>query len=120
LADFSKTDRRQDLFHESMARMSAGQWLEAEKPLRACIAMSDCLPQPNGNLGICLMMQDRYDEAEAAFRQALKIDPKYDRARQNLKLLADVRQTGQKPIFGGTTALADEKDLKVSMSFVPD
>ncbi len=31
--------------------------------------MGDCLPQPWGNLGICLMMQERYDEAEAALKR---------------------------------------------------
>jgi len=40
------------------------------------------------------MMQERYDEAEAAFKQALVIDPKYALAKQNLAALPESRLLG--------------------------
>jgi len=67
-----------------MKSMEASQWDEAKQALQASIAMSDCLPQPWGNLGICLMMQERYDEAEEALKRALVIDPNYSIAKKQL------------------------------------
>ncbi len=85
---------QEDLFHRGLELMQAGKWAEAGQAFQASIAMGDCLPQPWGNLGISLMMQERYDEAEAAFRRALVIDPKYTLAKQNLALLPETRRLG--------------------------
>src|SRR5437660_11006443 len=74
--------------------MEAGEWKEAEQAFQASITMGDCLPQPWGNLGISLMMQERYDEAEAALKRALVIDPRYDLAKNNLAVLPETRRTG--------------------------
>jgi len=63
-------------------------WQEAEECFRKSIAMGDCLPQPQGNLGVCLTMQKRFDETEAAYKRALEIDPLYEQAKENLKNLA--------------------------------
>src|SRR5258708_8771655 len=67
---------QEDHFQNGLQLMEAGQWQEAEQAFHTSIDMGDCLPQPWGNLGICLMMQERYDEAEAALKRALVIDPK--------------------------------------------
>jgi Flp pilus assembly protein TadD len=72
-------------------------WREAELNFRKEIALADVLPQPQGNLGICLMMQHRLDEAETALKRALEIDGEYDLARQNLKMLSEVHRTGRLP-----------------------
>ena len=85
---------QEDLFHRGLELMQAGKWAEAGQAFQAAIAMGDCLPQPWGNLGISLMMQERYDEAEAAFRRALVIDPKYTLAKQNLAMLPETRRLG--------------------------
>jgi tetratricopeptide (TPR) repeat protein len=61
---------------------------------QASIEFGDCLPQPWGNLGICLMMQERYDESEAALKRALVIDPKYSIAKKNLQALPETRRKG--------------------------
>ena len=58
--------------------------------------MGDCLPQPWGNLGICLMMQERYDEAEEALKRALVIDPKYAIAKNNLAALPKPERLGHR------------------------
>src|SRR6266568_2121572 len=85
---------QESLFQNGLLLTEAGEWEEAEQAFRASIAMGDCLPQPWGNLGICLMMQERYDEAEAALKRALVIDPRYTLAKNNLAALPEIRRTG--------------------------
>ena len=75
---------QQELFQLGNRLSGEGKWQEAETAFRRSIAMGDCLPQPWGNLGICLLMQNRFDEAEEANRHALKIDPNYQNAKINL------------------------------------
>jgi tetratricopeptide (TPR) repeat protein len=90
---------QQSLFREANNLMESHHWAEAEESFRRVIAMADVLPQPWGNLGLCLIMQRRFDEAEAALRRALVIDRKYDLAQQNLKALPEIRKSGQLPDF---------------------
>jgi len=73
---------QENLFQQGLRLMEAGKWEEAGQAFQASIDMGDCLPQPWGNLGICLIMQERYDEAQAALKRALVIDPKYTIAKQ--------------------------------------
>ncbi len=85
---------QEDLFQQGLKLMEAWKWEEAGQAFQASIDLGDCLPQPWGNLGICLLMQERYDESEAALKRALVIDPTYTLAKDNLALLADTRRTG--------------------------
>ncbi len=85
---------QEELFQQGLILMQEGNWNEAGQAFQASIALGDCLPQPWGNLGISLMMQERYDEAEAALKWALVIDRRYTIAKNNLKLLAEARRTG--------------------------
>jgi len=82
---------QEELFQRGNELSMQGKWKDAEECFRKSIAMSDCLPQPQGNLGICLSMQGRFDEAEAAYRRALEIEPGYKRAMENLKNLDYMR-----------------------------
>jgi lipoprotein NlpI len=82
---------QQALFQRGNTLSMQGKWPEAEACFRQSIAMGDCLPQPWGNLGICLAMQKRFDEAEVAYKRALEIDPKYERAKEHLNNLANMR-----------------------------
>jgi len=93
---------QEDLFQRALSLMEQGQWSEAEQAFKASIALGDCLPQPWGNLGMCLMMQERYDEAEEALRHALRIDPKYAVAKNNLKAMPEIRRTGPPDVFAVT------------------
>lgn len=88
---------QQGLFQEGLVHTQAGRWEEAEIAFRKVIALADILPQPWGNLGLALIQQRRFDEAEEALRHALKMDPKYDLARQNLALLPGIRRKGPLP-----------------------
>ncbi len=85
---------QEDLMQQANDLIVSGDWAAAEQTIRRVIAMGDCLPQPWGNLAICMMMQERYDEAEAALKRALKIDPRYTIAKRNLKLLPETRRYG--------------------------
>jgi tetratricopeptide (TPR) repeat protein len=85
----------ESLYQEAMALMAAKKWEEAEQTLRRVIAMSDIHPQPWGNLGFSLIQQQRYDEAEAAWKRALEIDRHYSVARMNLMALEKIRQGEQ-------------------------
>ena len=72
---------QQELFQHGNNLSAQGKWQEAIDSFRQAIEMGDCLPQPWSNMGACLAMQNRFDEAEAAYRRALKIDPKYTRVK---------------------------------------
>src|SRR2546427_4733475 len=107
---------QEGLFQDGLQLMEAGEWEEAEQAFRTAIAMGDCLPQPWGNLGISLMMQERYDEAEAALGRALVIDPRYKLAKENLAALPGIRRTGIPPMVDIKEPFKDSK-LKQSITF---
>jgi len=110
---------QEDLFQRALSLMEQGQWSEAEQAFKASIALGDCLPQPWGNLGICLIMQERYDEAEAALKQALVIDPKYTLAKRNLKMLPETRRTGPPEMIEIKDPFKNSK-LKQSITFIEE
>lgn len=54
------------LFQQGLLLMGSERYEKAGQAFQASIALGDCLPQPWGNLGACLMMQEHYEESEAA------------------------------------------------------
>lgn len=110
---------QEDLFQQGLKLMEAGKWKEAGQAFQDSIAMGDCLPQPWGNLGVCLLMQERYDESEEALRRALTIDPEYATAKNNLALLAKSRLEGPPDIVGINEPFKGSK-LKQSITFVKE
>jgi Flp pilus assembly protein TadD len=106
------------LFHQATQVMGEGRWAEAADLFRQSIALGDVLPQPQTNLGLCLLMQRQFDEAEAAFRRALEIDPDYPVARQNLAGLPEIRASGKLPAVRIKKAF-EGTPLKAGISFVP-
>jgi tetratricopeptide (TPR) repeat protein len=107
---------QQELFQRGNELSGQGMWQEAEECFRKSIAMGDCLPQPQGNLGTCLLMQKKFDEAEAAYKRALEIDPKYERAKENLKGLVYLRaHPDETPLYDVTTPF---QDAKTGITFV--
>jgi tetratricopeptide (TPR) repeat protein len=110
---------QEDLFQKGLQMMEAGEWKEAEQAFQASIAMGDCLPQPWGNLGISLLMQERYDEAEAAFKRALVIEPQYTLAKENLAALPEARQFGPPPSVDISDPFRSNR-LKQSITFLKE
>ena len=110
---------QEDLFQQGMKLMEAWKWEEAGQAFQASIDLGDCLPQPWGNLGICLLMQERYDESEAALKRALVIDPTYTLAKDNLALLADTRRTGLPDTVAMTLPFKSSK-LKQSITYIKE
>jgi tetratricopeptide (TPR) repeat protein len=108
---------QEELFQQAVQVMVQQRWAEAEQLFRQSIALGDVLPQPWGNLGLCLLMQRQFDAAEAALRRALKIDPAYSIARQNLAGLPTIRATGKLPAMRINKAF-EGRQSKVSLSFL--
>ncbi len=106
---------QQELFQRGNQLSGEGKWQEAEATFRKSIEMGDCLPQPWGNLGICIVMQNRFDEAEDAYRNALRVDPKYELAKRNLNALPYWREhPNEKPEYKVTSPF---EDVKANITF---
>lgn len=83
---------QEELYQRAIDLCEARQWRRGEEVLRQVIAMGDGLPQPWGNLGVCLMNLHRFDEAEVSLKRALEIEPAYELAQRNLDAMAQVRE----------------------------
>jgi lipoprotein NlpI len=106
---------QQVLFQQGNQLSNQGKWREAEACFSRSIQMGDCLPQPWGNLGICLLMQNRFDEAEDAYRRALALDPDYEHAKLNLDALTYWREhPDEKPLF---TISSPFQEVKTDITF---
>ena len=110
---------QENIFQRGLKLMEASQWNEAGQAFQASIAMGDCLPQPWGNLGICLLMQERYDEAEVALKRALVIDPEYTIAKNNLAMLSESRWMGPPKMVRIQEPFKDSK-IKQSITFIKE
>jgi len=107
---------REERFMQAMSLMRLSKWEEAERAFRQIIEMGGHLPQYWGNLGVSLIMQLRYDEAEIALKQALEIDPAYPIARNNLVKLPEIRQS-KGPAEIEMRDLSQVTDIKQSITF---
>jgi tetratricopeptide (TPR) repeat protein len=103
-------------FQHGLSMMKSSKWKEAEQAFRRVIERSERVPQYWGNLGVSLVMQLRYDEAEDIFKHALEIDPEYPLARNNLAKLPAIRQASGPPAME-TRDLSHEKNFKQSITF---
>ncbi len=110
---------QEELYQHGLTLMEASKWEEAGKVFQRVIEMGDCLPQPWGNLGTCLIMQERYDEAEAALKRALEIDRRYTIAKRNLAALPEIRRTGPPKMVGMSDPFKEAK-IKRSITFVEE
>lgn len=111
--------KQQELFQQGLQYMQQEKWTETQQAFLQVIEMADYLPQPWGNLGIALLMQQKYDEAEAAFKRALEIDSDYDLAQRNLAALPNIRQTGHVGGFFLRNPAVDAK-VHLDMSIVDE
>ncbi len=107
---------QEERFMQAMHFTRLGKWKEAEKAFRQLIEMGGRLPQYWGNLGVSLIMQTRYEEAEAALKRALDIDPEYTLARNNLEKLPEIQRAGGPPGVE-LRDLPHRQDIKQSITF---
>jgi len=107
---------REELFMQAMSLMRQSEWYEAEQTFLHLIEIGGSLPQYWGNLGVSLIMQTRYEEAEAALKRAIDIDPGYTLARNNLENLPQVRRAGG-PQGIELRDLSHRQDIKQSITF---
>src|SRR5262245_9629744 len=96
LAEFLTHHPQQSPAYDSwlgILRDELGQWPEGEKSHRAALALNAELDYLHNNLGYNLLMQKRPAEAAFEFRQALKLKPQSEIARNNLGMaLAETPQ----------------------------
>jgi len=112
---FEQYMEREERFTQALRRVRQEQWQEAERLFRQLTETGSRIPSYWGNLGVCLMMQLRYDEAEEVLKQALALDPDYPIARDNLKKLPEIRRS-KKPIGHKLINLSQEEDVKQSLA----
>jgi len=110
---------QEEHFQQGLSLMESGQWAAAGQAFQAAIDMGDCQPQPWGNLGISFMMQERYDEAEAALKRAIAMDQTYTIAKDNLAALPTIRRTGPPSLLGISDPFMNA-DLKQSLTFIQE
>jgi tetratricopeptide (TPR) repeat protein len=108
---------QEETYQQGVKFLEGEEWEKAEQAFRHVIEMGDVLPQPWGNLGFALLMQHRYDEAEAAWKRALAIDKHYKPARVNLENLPEVRRTDN-PNIGRRLILEPFKGSKMKQSVI--
>lgn len=112
---FEQYLEREERFTQALRLVRQEKWQEAELLFRQLTATESRVPSYWGNLGVCLMMQFRYDEAEEALKQALVMDPDYRVACDNLKKLPEIRRS-KKPIGHKLINLSQEEDIKQSLA----
>lgn len=112
LEQYTEGEKR---FTQAVSLVKQGKWPEAELLFRQLTETESRIPSYWGNLGVCLMMQFRYDDAEEALKQALTIDPDYPIARDNLKKLPGIRRSKRLPEHK-LINLSREEDEKQSLA----
>ncbi len=103
-------------FTQALSLSEQEKWQEAELLFRQLVEVGSRIPSYWGNLGVCLLMQSRYDEAEEALKRALAIDPDYPIARDNLKKLPAVRRSKQPVGHRMITLSEEEEDARRSLA----
>lgn len=107
---------QEKIYTRGLDLLTSHQWDEAIQMFQAAIAMGDCLPQPWFNIAGCFLRQGRYDEAEAALKRSLAIEPDYTIAKTLLAALPEIRRTGLPENLG--TYDAFKGTVKHSLKFI--
>jgi tetratricopeptide (TPR) repeat protein len=112
---FEQYLEREQRFTQALSLVRQDKWQEAERLFRQLTETGSRVPSYWGNLGVSLMMQFRYDEAEEALKQALAVDPDYSIARDNLKKVPELRRS-KEPIGHKMINPYREEDVKQSLA----
>lgn len=96
--------------NEQLAKLEALGYISNTAPAPST-ATSTRTPQSFNNEGLILREAQRIEDAEKAFREALRIDPRYASARRNLDDLLSVRGVKRLKAHDCAGALADFRDI---------
>ena len=86
------------LFDRACSEMEQGQWERALRDFQQVTQLDPRSYQAFGNIGSCLTQMGRINEAREALQEALRIDPNYTVARNNLKLIEGFDETNPPPL----------------------
>jgi len=89
-----------DLFDTAFAMMEQRCWPQALEGFQAVIALNPTHTQSYGNMGICYAYLGRKQEALAAFERALALDPHYEPALVNRRVVAALSEGETLPESG--------------------
>lgn len=79
-------------FDRAFAHMQDREWSQALEGFRTCIARNDRHPPTHGNMAICLAALGRKAEALAEIDRALAIEPGYEPAKINRRMIEDLSE----------------------------
>ena len=91
--------RSMDMFNEAHAAMEKREWEKALSGYKNVLAMDPRHTQSHGNLGICYARLGQKREALTALDKALELDPDYEPAIINRKIIASLRDGEILPAF---------------------
>jgi len=89
-----------DLFDTAVAMMEQRCWPQALEGFQAVIALNPTHTQSYGNMGICYAYLGRKQEALTAFERALALDPHYEPALVNRRVVAALSEGETLPESG--------------------
>jgi tetratricopeptide (TPR) repeat protein len=98
-----------DMFNDAYAAMESMEWEKALSGFRKVLSMDPQHIQSYGNIGICYGQLGKKQEALAALEKALELDPEYEPAMTNLKLVSSLAD-GEKPLFAKFESVEYYKD----------
>lgn len=78
-------------FNEALSYMEKGEWKKAINRFEECLLRNKRHVQSYGNIGLCYAFMGQKEQALAAFDKALEIDPTYEPALINRKVVESLK-----------------------------
>lgn len=83
-------------FAQGLAALQAGDLEKAERLFRDAVALRPGSAEARNNLAVVLVEQRRFDAAAEQLREALRLQPDYERARANLNRIEQMKASSSK------------------------
>jgi tetratricopeptide (TPR) repeat protein len=82
------------------AGLLAGDWPRAEIALKRAIELHPFLVSAMNDLGVARLSQQKLQEAQQSWKQALELNPQFEAARRNLEASEEIGVTSPPPATG--------------------